>query len=207
MKTVSGLVLVLGLLANSSMGQTALEAEHGKWIGYNCKADFSGDTIYLINTSGQSAFLWVKGMTFENGTIELDIKGKDKRGESFVGIAYHAVDHQMYDAIYFRPFNFRDAERKDHAVQYISLPDHDWDLLREKHPGKYEHAIFPDTDPNDWFHVRIEVRYPNAKVYVNGSNKPTLEVAQISERKKGLLGLWIDCPDGRFRNITVTSKR
>ncbi len=206
MKAILRLALILGALSHSNLiAQTALNANPEKWTGYNGKAEFSGDTIHLRNTSDKSAFLWAKKITFNNGVIELDIKGNDKRAESFVGIAFHALDHEKYDALYFRPFNFRDAEMKDRAVQYISKPDYDWDLLREKHPGKYEHAIFPDTDPNDWFHVKIIVLHPSVKVYVNGSSKPTLEVAQLSKRKDGLLGLWIDSSDGWFKNIVITS--
>jgi len=48
----------------------------------------------------------VKGVEFSNGTIELDIRGKDLFQQSFVGIAFHGVDNETYDGIYFRPFNF-----------------------------------------------------------------------------------------------------
>jgi hypothetical protein len=208
MKTALAFILIITLLTDSdSIAQAALSGSSIKWTSYNCKADISGDTIHLINPSGKTAFLWANKDNFKNGIIELDIKGNDKRGESFVGITFHALDHEMYDAVYFRPFNFRDNERKDRAVQYVSKPNYDWDLLREKHPGKYEHAILPDTDPNNWFHVKIVVQHPNVKVYVNGSEKPTLEVAQLSERKNGLFGLWIDSPDGWFKNITVTNSK
>jgi len=206
MKTALAFTLIIILLSDSdAIAQTALSGSSINWTGYNCNADISEDTIHLTNTSGKTAFLWANIDNFKNGTVELDIKGNDRRGESFVGIAFHALDHITYDAIYFRPFNFRDDERKDRAVQYVSNPNYDWDLLREKHPGKYEHAILPDTDPNNWFHVKIVVQHPNVKVYINSSEKPTLEVAQLSERKNGLVGLWIDSPDGWFKNITVTN--
>jgi hypothetical protein len=202
MKTVA---LILGFLGYGNLvAQTIVGVDSRKWIAYNCKADFSGDSIHLINMSGKTALLWVKDVKLKNGTIELDIKGKDVSGESFLGVAFQGTDNETYDAIYFRPFNFRNLERKDRAVQYIAKPAYDWDFLREKHPGTYEHAIVPDTDPNNWFHVKIIVLSPSIRVYVNGSTEPTLEVEQITKRKSGLLGLWVDSEEGWFKNVTIT---
>ena len=77
---------------------------------------------------------WLKHIIFTNGTIELDIRGKDEFQQSFVGIAFHGVDNRTFDAIYFRPFNFQstDSVRKIHAVQYISQPDYPWEVLKRK---------------------------------------------------------------------------
>jgi len=63
------------------------------------------------------------------------------------------VDNETYDGIYFAPFNFQstDPVRKIHAVQYISHPDHTWDILREKQNGKYEKEVIPSPKGNDWF--------------------------------------------------------
>src|SRR5690606_24262451 len=114
--------------------------------------------------------LWLNGSHFKNGTIELDIKGKDVPGKSFVGIAFHGLDNRTFDAIYFRPFNFRNSERNLHSVQYVAMPDHDWSVLRNAFPSVYEHSIQPVPIPvDDWFHVRVVVHYPIVQVYVNGS--------------------------------------
>jgi Peptidase family M28 len=200
------LILVYCLIDSiASPGQTQAQTISSKWTEDNCKADFQGSAIHLTNTSGKAAILWMTSAGFRTGTIELDIKGKDVRGESFVGVAFHGKDNTRYDAVYFRPFNFRDPERKDRAVQYISLPSFEWDLLREKHPGKYEHSIVPDTDPNEWFHVKIVVNYPSVKVFMNGSSQPALEIEQLSDGKYNRLGLWIDSADGWFRNVSVTN--
>ena len=66
---------------------------------------------------------WLKHVIFSNGIIELDIRGKDELQQSFVGIAFHGKNDSTYDAIYFRPFNFKNSERKGHSVQYISHPE------------------------------------------------------------------------------------
>src|SRR5207342_2389645 len=120
-----------------------------------------------------------------------DFKGKDVQQQSFVGIAFHGVDGTTYDAIYFRPFNFRaeDPARRIRAVQYISHPTHTWQKLRAEQPGNFEKAVSPVPDPNGWFHARIVVASPSVKVYVNDAGEPSLVVGQLSDRKKGLLGL------------------
>ena len=175
-----------------------------KWTTDNSKAVFENGVIHVIKNKDKTALLWLKNKNFKNGIIELDIKGKDLSGQSFVGLAFHGSDNEHYDAVYFRPFNFRVPEKKDRAVQYIDNPDNDWSELREKYPGKYEHAVNPVPDPNDWFHVKIVINFPGIKLYVNGSKEPSLEIKQISERQSGKLGLWIDGKDGWFKNVMVT---
>lgn len=54
---------------------------------------------------------YLPDIQFANGTLELDMKGKDVQGGSFVGVAFHGVDGTTYDAVYFRPFNFRTADQ------------------------------------------------------------------------------------------------
>ncbi len=148
---------------------------------------------------------YLEGIEFANGLIELDIRGKDVQQQSFVGVAFHGVDGKTYDAIYFRPFNFRaeDPVRRSHAVQYISSPIYMWQKLRTEHPGKYENAVNPVPDPNDWFHVRVVVASPNVSVFVGDAKEPSLVVSQLSERRKGLTGLWVDNFGGDFANFKI----
>ncbi len=62
--------------------------------------------LHLSESPGDGV-AYLRGVEFSTGTIECDIKGKDVQGQSFVGIAFHGVDSTTYDAIYFRPFNFK----------------------------------------------------------------------------------------------------
>jgi hypothetical protein len=89
--------------------------------------------------------VWISGIKFSQGEIEVDIKGKDLQGRSFVGLAFHGVNDSIFDAVYLRPFNFKaaDAARKSHSIQYISSPGFGWEKLRNEFPGKYENAIEP----------------------------------------------------------------
>ncbi len=149
---------------------------------------------------------YLQGIEFTNGTIEFDVKGKDVQQQSFVGVAFHGVDETTYDAIYFRPFNFRaeDPARRIRAVQYISHPTHTWQKLRAEQPGKYEQAVNPVPDPNAWFHVRVVVASPKVSVWVGDAKELSLGVNQLSDRKKGLVGLWVgNSSGGDFANLKI----
>ena len=152
---------------------------------------------------------FLKGINFSEGSIEVDIRGKDLQGQSFVGIAFHGVDRKTTDVVYFRPFNFQAADqiRRSHAVQYVSHPQHGWSTLRETFPGKYEKGITSPPDPNDWFHAKIEVKGDQIAVYVNNSPTPSLTVTKLNPRTEGQIGLWVGYgSSGDFANLTITKK-
>jgi hypothetical protein len=143
---------------------------------------------------------------FAGGTIEVDLRGKDVAQQSFVGVSFHAVDGSAYDAVYFRPFNFKTADpvARSHAVQYHSLPYHSWQQLRTDQPGKYEQAVNPVPDPNAWFHARVVVADPKISVFVGDAKEPCLVVNLLSDRKTGLVGLWVgNNSGGDFANLTI----
>lgn len=153
--------------------------------------------------------LLLTGVDFKQGTIEVDVRGKDVQGESFVGIAFHGVNDSTYDAIYFRPFNFHatDPVRKIHAVQYISHPVHTWKKLREENNGMYEKAVNPAPDPDGWFHARIEVSGKTVSVFVDDAATPSLTVEKLNDRKSGAVGLWVgNSSGGNFANLKITNR-
>ncbi len=208
MKTI---ILSLSLLLSTASWVTAqnrnIEITGDNSVAFNRVAVFENGIVHL-NANANDGILWINQLDFENGTIELDIKGRNAPGQSFVGIAFHGVDNKIFDAVYFRPFNFKNPERKMHAIQYVSLPKHDWSTLRQAFPGKYENAMQPvPENVEEWFHVKIEVLHPHIKVYVNGSNNPALEVELISETKHGKVGLWVgNGSEGWFRNLKIEQK-
>ncbi len=173
------------------------------WTQCTWEMSYSGDSVYM-NDKLPWGLIKLKGVNFSNGKIECDIKGRDMQGGSFVGLAFHGQYDTTFDVVYFRPFNFRNPERKNHSVQYVSLPHYDWYVLREKHPGVYENSVTPVPDPNEWFHVTIEVKNPVVRVFVNDSNTPSLTVNLLNSRKDGWLGLWVSLmSDGTFRNLKI----
>lgn len=153
---------------------------------------------------------WLVGSDFSDGAIDIDLRGANKPGESFVGIAFHGVDDSTFDAVYFRPFNFKNPEipRRARAVQYISQPQFPWDRLRAEYPGKYEQAVLPVPDPDDWFHARIVIQGQQISVFVNDAPTPSLVVTQLSDRHNGLIGLWVgNGSDGDFANLKIVPSK
>jgi len=163
--------------------------------------------VLHVNPSHGAGLIKIKHRDFQTGEIEFEVKGEDVFQKSFVGFAFHVQNDTTYEAIYFRPFNFRsdDELRKKHAVQYISLPGNDWPELRESFPLKYEQPIGQNTDPVDWFKVRIKVSPKMIAVYVNDSTKPCLEVASLGNLNKGKIAFWVgNNSGGDFRNLKIS---
>jgi hypothetical protein len=92
-----------------------------------------------LNEAPGDGLMILKGADMADGVIELDIKGSNKFQQSFVGLAFNIQNPTTFDAIYFRPFNFKsdDPVRRTHTVQYVSMPGNDWEKLRNQFPGKY----------------------------------------------------------------------
>lgn len=173
------------------------------WTAQNREVTYE-DAVYLNGQPG-SGILWLKDINFKNGVIELDIKGRDERGRSFVGLAFHGLNDSTYDVVYFRPFNFENPERKGHSVQYVSHPEFTWYKLRQEHPEKYENPVNPVPDPNDWFHVTIKVHHPAVKVYVNDSEDASLEINQLSSQKGGWVGFFVgNASEGYFNHLKIS---
>lgn len=149
---------------------------------------------------------YLQGIDFTSGAIECDLKGKDVQQQSFLGVAFHGVDRTTYDAVYFRPFNFRaeNPVNRGHSVQYISHPTYTWQKLRTEQPEKYEQPLNPAPNPNAWFHVRVVVASPKVSVFVGDAKEPSLVVNQLSDRRKGLVGLWVgNGSGGDFANFKI----
>lgn len=181
----------------SSINDTAKWGNAGRDVGY--------DGVVKFNPKPSEGPVWLKNYSFTNGKIEVDIKGKNLQGQSFVGVAFHVADSNTYEVIYFRPFNFFNAERNSHSIQYISMPGHPWQQLRQDFPGKYESKIADPPDPDDWFHATIEINFPMIRVFVNDEKKPSLVVEQISKVKTGSVGLWVGyMSEGSFKNLKMT---
>jgi len=189
-------------LAQSEAGTISINAE--SFTEFNRKASYKDDEVHLNKNEGYGV-LWLNDSSFVNGILELELRGTAIPGQSFVGLAFHGRDNTTFDAVYFRPFNFRNPERKGHSVQYISLPENDWEKLREQFPGRYENAAKPVPDPADsWFHVRIVVNFPEVKVYINHASEPTLQVQQLSSQRQGRIGFWVgNGSEGWFRNLQI----
>jgi hypothetical protein len=164
------------------------------------------DAVHL-SAGEQVGLAWVDGTDFGDGTIELDVRGKDVFQQSFVGIAFHGKNDTTYESVYIRPFNFRatDPARHQHAVQYMTVPEFDWPRLREQFPEEFENPVNTTLSPTDWVALRIVVRGPRVQVFVGQVANVTLEVRKLGTLDRGLVGLWVgNTSDGDFANLRIT---
>ncbi len=197
------------LLAASSLAGQQRTIEPKDFVVFNRGvSSLGGGTTqgFRLDERPGDGVAYLRGIELGNGTIEFDVKGKDVQGQSFVGVAFHGVDGTTYEAIYFRPFNFRaeDPVRRGHAVQYISHPTYTWQKLRAERPGIFEQPVNPAPDPNAWFHVRVVVASPKVSVFVGDAKAPCLVVTQLSDRTNGLVGLWVgNNSGGDFADLKI----
>jgi hypothetical protein len=85
------------------------------------------------------------------------------------------------------------------------MPGHPWQQLRQDFPDKYESKIADPPNPDDWFHVTIEMNFPKISVFVNNEKTASLVVEQLSGVKIGSVGLWTGyMTEGKFRNLKIT---
>jgi hypothetical protein len=165
-----------------------------------------GRRVVRANAAEGEGLAWWDDLQFSTGTIECDLRGRNNPGASFVGLMFHGVDVETYEAVYFRPFNFNSTnpEQHNHAVQYISQPDFPWQLLREKRPGVFENKVEPAPEPDGWFHVRIVVETKKISVFVGDAAQPCLVVIPPVGRTSGWAGLWVgNNSDGAFANLKI----
>ncbi len=156
------------------------------------KAKDRSDGIHISEREG-NGLLWMNGSDFAEGTIEVDIRGRDLLQRSFVGIAFHGKDDKNYEAVYLRPFNFRatDPDRHQHAVQYMASPDYDWPRLRKEFPEEFENPVDASIEPTGWVPLRVVVRGKTIEIYVGPAKTPTLAVRKLGQLDRGMVGLWV----------------
>jgi len=158
-----------------------------------------------VSEKDGNGVVWVTGTDFGEGTIEVDVRGRDVQGASFVGIAFHGKDDNTYEGVYLRPFNFRatDPARHQHAVQYISLPVFDWPKLRQDFPEEFENPVDQSIEPTGWVPLRVVVDAKTIVIFAGPAR--ALEVRKLGELQRGMVGLWVgNGSDGAFANLRIT---
>jgi hypothetical protein len=159
----------------------------------------------------QGGLAVIKGRTFRDGTIEVDVAGRrgpyavpDDRG--FIGVAFRVREGgSRYEYIYLRPDNGRalDQVRRNHSTQYASHPDFGFDRLRKESPERYESYV--DLESGAWTRMRVEVQGLTARLYVHDAPQPVLVVNDLKlGADGGGLALWIGPgTEGFFSNLRI----
>jgi hypothetical protein len=170
------------------------------------------NAVLLTKKSDGDVFAFIKGAQFQDGTIEADVAMKvttppGVRMPGFIGIAFRArPDASHYELFYLRPGNSQseDQAMRNHSVQYVSAPGFDWYRLRREWPWLYE--SYADLRPEVWTKVKIEVHGRSARLYVNGSDTPSLVVNGLKgEDLQGGVALWgFAGEEAYFSNLKIT---
>ena len=160
----------------------------------------------ILNDRQGDGMALIKGLEFEKGIIELELKGENNPGSSFVGIAFNIQNDSTYEAVYFRPFNFRSDEktRREHSVQYIYHPKFTWRFLRTNHTMQFEAEYPRQPSPEDWFGVQVIIDDKTFTVYDRQTNTKLLSVDRLAQQVSDRLGLWTGFNSkGEFRNLKI----
>jgi hypothetical protein len=155
----------------------------------------------------------IPGTSFQDGTIDVYVTGDtlphaDPTARGFVGIAFRvSTNRASYECFYLRPKNGRaeDQLRRNHSLQYVSIPDFGWEKLRTESPGVYE--SYADLAPGQWTPMKIRVEGKRAQLYVNGAEQPSLLVNDLKlPAASGAIALWIGPGTiAHFSDLKVTS--
>jgi hypothetical protein len=160
-----------------------------------------------------TAYAVVKGSSFRDGIIEVDLAGQPGAGagtgaRGFIGIGFRLQADGRYEYIYLRPTNGRadDQVRRNHSTQYSAHPDFDFARSRKEAPEKYESYV--DLEPGVWTKYRIEVDGRRARLFVHGAEQPVLIVNDLKlEPQHGQVALWVGPgTEGYFANLKITAR-
>ena len=175
--------------------------------------EYKGKRAIKLVESGDvpngEAYAIVKGTTFHNGEIDVELAGLPAGGAAaaargFIGIAFRLKDGQ-FEYIYLRPTNGRadDQVRRNHSVQYSAHPNFSFAVSRAQAPEKYESYV--DLEPGVWTRYRITIEGTKARLYVHGAAQPCLIVNDLKlGDSSGGVALWIGPgTEGYFTGLQI----
>ena len=181
--------------------------------GKGQSVEYLGRKAVCLTTQADSDILaYVNGSSIQDGVIEVDIAVKittppGVRMPGFTGLAFRArPDGSQYDMFYLRPRNALsdDQAMRNHSVQYVAKPGYDWYHLRRRWSWIYE--SWADLKPEAWTHVKIELHGRTARLFLNGSDSPSLVVNGLKgEELQGGVALWgYPGEESYFSNLRIT---
>jgi hypothetical protein len=175
--------------------------------------DYVGKRAVKVVEDGQvkngEAYAMVKGATFHNGEIEVEVAGRPAGGafttaRGFIGVAFR-VQNGQFEYIYLRPTNGRadDQVRRNHSTQYSSHPNFSFADARQQAPEKYESYV--DLEVGAWTRYRIAVDGTKARLFVHGAAQPCLIVNDLKlGDSSGGVALWIGPgTEGYFSGLKI----
>ena len=213
MSAIYAVLLLLLAVPVAAQSTDRLEGKNVSIAQTNYKGRGAVQVVAAPDAPNAASYAVVKGASFRDGTIEVDLAGQPAAGagagaRGFIGIAFRLQGNGAYEYIYLRPTNGRadDQVRRNHSTQYSSHPDFDFARSRHEAPEKYESYV--DLEHGVWTKYRIEVEGRKARLYVHGAEQPCLIVNDLKlEPREGGVALWVGPgTEGYFSNLRVTAK-
>jgi hypothetical protein len=172
------LMMLFTLLLNKTYSQQEIiPFESDRWDKSKAKPDdFLGRKCLM-------GIATLKDVEFTNGVIEFDLAVTGQR--SYPGVIFRSKGRDEYERIYIRPHLSRVFEN---VVQYEGTFNglDSWQLYYGS--GKTASAEFP---ANKWFHVKIEVKDAQARLYISDMEIQVLTITELAHGvSKGTLGVW-----------------
>lgn len=173
------------------------------------------DVNRLETTVDEPTYVKLKGVDFENGTIEVKMFSQIQNpspfelAQGFIGVAFRIAENDSaFESIYLRPKAGRSDNQisRNHTVQYFSYPKYKFDTLRKLEPGMYETSA--PVNINEWITMRIEVNGKRAELYINDAKYSTMIVDKMKGNiTKGSIALWVDIGTiGYFKDLKIVNK-
>jgi hypothetical protein len=165
-----------------------------------------------VKAVDQPSFVKITDVDFRNGTIEVTVLSRllpdaPEFARGFIGVAFHISDsNSKFECIYIRPVNGRanNQLQRNHAIQYFSFPDYDFERFRKEAPGEFE--SYADMGLNEWIKMRIVVKGKQALLFLNDTKQPSLIVndLKLGADLSGAIGLWVEAgTEGFFSDVKV----
>jgi hypothetical protein len=202
----------VGRLSLESSQALALVGATREVVTYRGRRAVRLSSLPAREGSDEGLLAILNGLDFRDGTIEVEVAGSPRPGVSpdmrgFIGIAFRLQpDGSRFEQLFLRPTNGRaeDQLRRNHSVQYASIPDFPWYRLRQESPGMYESYV--DLEAGAWTKVKIAVSGTTARLYVNGANQPCLVVKDLKLGEVGgTIALWAhSTTDAYFSDLLVS---
>jgi hypothetical protein len=149
-----------------------------------------------LRLGGGSALL--KGVQFQDGTIDVDVSGTTS---GFAFLVFRAASANDGEDVYLR----MGLSGTPDAVQYMPMFGGlgSWKLYHG--PGYTASAVF---DAHAWTHLRVEVEGRRANVFVGDATVPTMAVPELKgERNVGAIGVFEGTPGGKSDGVLFSNFR
>jgi hypothetical protein len=149
-----------------------------------------------LRLGGGSALL--KGVQFQDGTIDVDVSGTTS---GFAFLVFRAASANDGEDVYLR----MGLSGTPDAVQYMPMFGGlgAWKLYHG--PGYTASAVF---DAHAWTHLRVDVEGRRATVFVGDSTAPTIVVPELrGARNVGAIGVFEGTPGGSSDGVLFSNFR